>query len=342
MATRRIESSWFHAIVPVLVGAASGCGFIQNAQAQLTFTQTVDGWFTNTFTWPAQVQPLTLKRNFDPVGTVSDVWGRVVQVDGSQVGTPVFCTTMTKAAAGLVDTWNVNVPAGTITDGDWWDATQLTFEFADCERGHKRISYTDPLPLGPVPMTDYAAIPLAEDLTTRHLEIDGAAWDHAMVSAMGFDFTLIAYATPGGPIPLVDLDPLGLTTLRYEAGDTFGTGQPMDYSSVRFILIDLDPAWDLMPTFSNGLNNVVLDLPAGKMFTDQGVFDILRAQPLPTTAQIICNADYNRDGIVDILDFLQFFDDFGNQVPAADYNLDGLVDILDFLDFINDFGNGCP
>lgn len=63
-----------------------------------------------------------------------------------------------------------------------------------------------------------------------------------------------------------------------------------------------------------------------------------------------CPADYNGDTEPDILDFLDFFDDFGaceNQpVPCGsfgdpDINADGLVDVLDFLDFFDAFGSGC-
>lgn len=63
-----------------------------------------------------------------------------------------------------------------------------------------------------------------------------------------------------------------------------------------------------------------------------------------------CLADYNGDAEVDILDFLDFFEDFGgceNQ-PApcgtlfnADVNGDTIVDILDFLEFLDAFGQGC-
>ncbi len=59
-------------------------------------------------------------------------------------------------------------------------------------------------------------------------------------------------------------------------------------------------------------------------------------------AQEPCRADYNLDGISDILDLLDFLNDFGNVDPRADVNLDGAVDILDFLDFLNWFGAGCP
>ncbi len=63
-----------------------------------------------------------------------------------------------------------------------------------------------------------------------------------------------------------------------------------------------------------------------------------------------CPADYNGDTTPDVLDFLDFFDDFGtceNQpgpcgtVADADFNGDTLIDVLDFLDFIDAFGTGC-
>lgn len=64
----------------------------------------------------------------------------------------------------------------------------------------------------------------------------------------------------------------------------------------------------------------------------------------------VCAADYNGDTLVDILDFLDFFDDFGGclfepapcgSISNADLNGDTFVDILDFLDFLDAFGIGC-
>ncbi len=63
-----------------------------------------------------------------------------------------------------------------------------------------------------------------------------------------------------------------------------------------------------------------------------------------------CAADYNADTELDVLDFLDFFDDFGtcDQQPAPcgslgdpDMNGDTIIDILDFLDFFEAFGQGC-
>jgi hypothetical protein len=62
-----------------------------------------------------------------------------------------------------------------------------------------------------------------------------------------------------------------------------------------------------------------------------------------------CAADYNGDTEGDVLDFLDFMDDFGtceNQ-PApcglfgGDFNGDTFIDVLDFLDFLDAFGVGC-
>ena len=63
-----------------------------------------------------------------------------------------------------------------------------------------------------------------------------------------------------------------------------------------------------------------------------------------------CLSDYSGDTVVDILDFLDFIDDFSsceNQpTPCGsfgnpDVNGDEFIDILDFLDFIDAFSNEC-
>ncbi|MCW5768489.1 MAG: hypothetical protein KIT19_07380 [Phycisphaeraceae bacterium] len=65
---------------------------------------------------------------------------------------------------------------------------------------------------------------------------------------------------------------------------------------------------------------------------------------------VVCASDYDGNGEVDILDFLDFMDDFGacNGEPSPcgsfgepDLNGDTIVDIVDFLDFIDAFGRGC-
>jgi hypothetical protein len=63
-----------------------------------------------------------------------------------------------------------------------------------------------------------------------------------------------------------------------------------------------------------------------------------------------CLADYNDDGISDILDLLDFLQDFsacdGQPTPCGifdpDLDASGNIDVLDFLDFLQAFAAGCP
>ena len=81
---------------------------------------------------------------------------------------------------------------------------------------------------------------------------------------------------------------------------------------------------------------------------DHLAMDNVRIRPVPPEA---CAADYNGDTAPDVLDFLDFFDDFsvcaGGSAPCGafgepDMNGDTLVDVLDFLEFLDAFGAGCP
>ncbi|MCC6856135.1 MAG: hypothetical protein IT189_08755 [Microbacteriaceae bacterium] len=72
--------------------------------------------------------------------------------------------------------------------------------------------------------------------------------------------------------------------------------------------------------------------------------------PQDVVVGVSCPSDVNADFTVDILDFLDFIDDFSTcelqpgpcgNVVDADYNGDTFVDILDFLDFIDAFASGC-
>lgn len=61
-------------------------------------------------------------------------------------------------------------------------------------------------------------------------------------------------------------------------------------------------------------------------------------------------ADYDGDFYLQVIDFLNFIDDFGScqgmAVPCGqfgnpDINDDGVIDVLDFLDYMDAFGRGC-
>ena len=57
---------------------------------------------------------------------------------------------------------------------------------------------------------------------------------------------------------------------------------------------------------------------------------------------LICPADINRDGGVNIFDFLEFQNLFDAGDITADFDLDGSLTIFDFLAFQNAFDAGCP
>lgn len=49
-------------------------------------------------------------------------------------------------------------------------------------------------------------------------------------------------------------------------------------------------------------------------------------------------ADFNRDGVVDFFDYLDFVSEFASALPSADVNYDCEIDFFDYLDFVAFFG----
>jgi len=61
---------------------------------------------------------------------------------------------------------------------------------------------------------------------------------------------------------------------------------------------------------------------------------------IPDSCQI-CYADFNRDGLLDLFDFLAFVNLFNTADPKADCDNNGGHDLFDFLCFVNAFNAGC-
>lgn len=86
----------------------------------------------------------------------------------------------------------------------------------------------------------------------------------------------------------------------------------------------------------DGLNAVVGAFYDDDMGTNSGsayIFDITDCLP--------CRADFNGDGRLDTLDFLEFLNAFSANDPRADFDGNGQVNTLDFLAFLNAFNEGC-
>ena len=328
-----------------LVIAAPFFALTSHAVCDLDFTQTFDGWFENKYTWPAQNETVVCRRSGDPVGTIKSVWARVVQKNGSKAGNAVFCTTMTKTETGLTDRWSVAVPAGTICDEDFWDASVICVEIVKCDRasriGHRSI----PSELGQLVMTDLPGDELAIEENIRYVSLDPIGWNGGLVGEFGFDMAVYAYKVPGQPpIILNHVDTLALSTFTYDELDAFGTGQPFDPNCLEILGIGLDPSWDIMPKISNGLHFFEWQLfpDGGILNTDQGQFFIDQVQPLIKGWIPLCPADMNADGVLDFFDVSAFLNLFNAQNPEADFNGDGLFDFFDVSAFLNAYNQGCP
>jgi len=67
-----------------------------------------------------------------------------------------------------------------------------------------------------------------------------------------------------------------------------------------------------------------------------------RVHPLGEEDCVKCEADFNGDGAVNILDFVAFQTAFVGQDPSADCDGNGVFNILDFVCFQAVFAEGCP
>jgi hypothetical protein len=331
----------------VLWSVAVSAAVASAASADITFTQTVDGWAYNKYDWDAQTEVVLTKRTLANVGDTKRVCARVVQKNGSQVGTEVFETTATKVAGGggLVDHWRVDVPAGSVEDSDFWDADRLGVEIVECPPKGKVHADSQGGVYGTLRLTDYVAGDENDDPIDHRVSISAEDWDSALLVSHGFDFAVYAYQVgPGAPVVLNHLDELGLTTFGYDALDAFGSGQPYDIGRLRILGINLDPSWDAVAQQSDGLNMFQwnLQIGGGQLMTDQGVFQIMQVQPLTTGWQVYCPADLNQDGAMDFFDVQMFLAAFSAQQIEGDWNGDGLYDFFDVQEFLADFSAGCP
>ncbi len=110
-------------------------------------------------------------------------------------------------------------------------------------------------------------------------------------------------------------------------------------------------------------NGLAVDPATGNLFTIDNTTDsLLRISAVTGAATVVgttrgtfgsqyglayryswtpCQADFNRDSVVDFADYLDFVGAFAGGGEGADFNADGLVDLFDYLDFVAVFSVGC-
>lgn len=152
----------------------------------------------------------------------------------------------------------------------------------------------------------------------------------------------------------------GVVPIAAPVGGTF-TPAPDGLSASLTLSLDISNSSEVPGPFP-AVENIPFDLPTLNPDAPAHVLLTLEFQRIDiaiggsvsgiASGPLACRADFNLDGVPDILDFLDFFASFGecqlqpapcpNPLRDADFNSDGFVDILDFLDFLQAFSDGCP
>jgi trimeric autotransporter adhesin len=159
--------------------------------------------------------------------------------------------------------------------------------------------------------------------------------------------TWIETATVGGAIFELVAAPAPVQTKLLMLGDFIY----VDDQAARGMAQWNDGVWQVIddgPTYSLDqtlvADAVVYDDGGGPATYFVGQFDSVGGAPASSVARWgcpPCAADLDRNGTLDLFDFLGFVNLFNDEDPKADFNQDGLLDFFDFLEFTNAFSAGC-
>ncbi len=167
-----------------------------------------------------------------------------------------------------------------------------------------------------------------------------------IVAAPSWETTVPPSAEPEEAVaPEVELSPVSVTVLP---------GTPVRFRA-RAIGLQNTYRWRRDGVFLANARNVDgADTPelvlAPAIGGDAGTYDVVVANPLgqaqsePATLALVCETDFNSDGVVnpdDLSDFVVGY--FGPHPPdpRADFNHDGIIDPDDLADYINAYFFGC-
>ena len=144
--------------------------------------------------------------------------------------------------------------------------------------------------------------------------------------------------------PLFEIDEDGVGTALYSAHTpertytlvVFAHDLPDDQRSDRVIA----NAWDTTFTLHDG---VPTGIPTDDNASAHNALSISLVKPVVAAFRPeACGADVNKDGALNILDFVEFQSLFQAADSKADCNADGDLTILDFVCFQQLFVAGCP
>jgi hypothetical protein len=150
----------------------------------------------------------------------------------------------------------------------------------------------------------------------------------AVAPTFGAAGSLIYTATlSGGRQAVYTLDAAGAPRLLVASGQTIDVNNNPNTTDLRQIDFLLESS-----VTRNNANQAALTLS----FTD-GTWGVFLARFIEP-----CAADFNNNGLVNILDVVGFVNNWNAQGPGADFNQDGSINILDVVAFIGVWNAGCP
>ena len=152
----------------------------------------------------------------------------------------------------------------------------------------------------------------------------------------------------GGCIPFGGCYPSAVGTAQrwaqINACGTAGvpTGETIDFDTSRPGAETTVTRWD--SACADGGSAELWTIPSGahsppiSLAGRRAMVEFLLSHPKPSP----CSADFDANGVVNVLDVVAFITNWNAQGPGADANGDGLVNILDVVSFITEWNAGCP
>jgi hypothetical protein len=147
------------------------------------------------------------------------------------------------------------------------------------------------------------------------------------------------YCDPGAVSPggdsILDISFLQLHNL---GGLYAQTDNPIALWSATWSSTDFTPREVAIATQTTDFRVYYTDIGVSKDYYGD---DFAEAQGFISVGYDGCYPDFTADGLLDLFDFLAYFNAFNAQDPGADCDRNGDLDLFDFLCFTNTFNEGC-